>query len=176
MAKTNNLTKHQLEIIAEAVLREHQKQENKTNLSSKDWRLRNTKLLLRNYRWLEAHCEEIVEDLEEYEDIIFDPEELNLKALMKYKAKTKRMMNYFDATWGSFFQHCKNSGKMAQRRADVLFKLYISHGEFKKIEIAELYGIDESTVRRDESKATKELSIFLFGIDSLNDLEKILSV
>lgn len=169
------LTKHQLEIIAEAVIKEQKKHERKQESSAKDWRLRNTKLLLRHYRWLEAHCDEIMEDLEAYEDITFDPEELNLKALMKYKAKTKRMMSYFDATWGSFYQHCKNSGRIAQRRADVLYKLYISHTELKKVEIAEIYGIDESTVRRDESKATKELSIFLFGIDSLNDLEKILS-
>lgn len=173
MAK--ELTKHQLEIIAEAVLKQQKKQEKQQELPSKDWRLRNTKLLLRHYRWLEAHCDEIVEDLEGYEDVIFDPEELNLKALMKYKAKTQRMMSYFDATWNSFYMHCKNRDAMARRRADVLYKLYISNANFKKVEIAEIYGVDESTIRRDESKATKELSIFLFGIDSLNDLENILS-
>lgn len=172
----NGLTKHQLEIIAAAVLKEHEEKEKKNQEPKKDWRLRNTKLLLKHYRWLSKHCEEIVEDLDEYEDVIFDPEELNLKALMKYKVKTKRMMNYFDSVWGSYYQHCKNRGRMSQRRADVLYKLYISSTEFKKVEIAEIYGIDESTVRRDESKATKELSIFLFGIDSLNDLEKILRV
>lgn len=171
----NGLTKHQLEIIAEAVLKQQKKQEKKTETAEKDWRLRNTKLLLRHYRWLILHCEELVEDLDEYEEILFEPEELNLKALMKYKAKTKKMMDYFDATWGSYYQHCKNQGAMAQRRADVLYKLYISKADFKKVEIAEIYGVDESTIRRDESKATKELSIFLFGIDSLNDLENILS-
>lgn len=172
----NGLTKHQLEIIAEAVIKQQKKQqEKKTESVEKDWRLRNTKLLLRHYRWLNLHCEELVEDLDGYEEIIFDPEELNLKALMKYKAKTKKMMDYFDATWGSFFAHSKNRGAMAQRRADVLYKLYISDAEYKKVDIADIYGVDESTIRRDESKATKELSIFLFGIDSLNDLENILS-
>lgn len=169
------LTKHQLEIIAQAVLKENEKHQAKDNVP-KDWRLRNTKLLLRQYRWLTLHCQEIVEDLDEYEEVVFDPEELNLRALMKYKAKTKRMMDYFDATWGSFYAHSKNRGKMAQRRADVLFKLYISTEEYKKVDIADIYGVDESTIRRDESKATVELSIFLFGIDSLNDLENILSV
>ena len=171
----NGLTKHQLEIIAEAVLKQQKKQEKKTESAEKDWRLRNTKLLLRHYRWLSLHCEELVGDLDEYEEILFEPEELNLKALMKYKAKTKKMMDYFDATWGSYYQHCKNRGAIAQRRVDVLYKLYISKADFKKVEIAEIYGVDESTIRRDESKATKELSIFLFGIDSLNDLENILS-
>mgnify|MGYP001232349112 CR=1 FL=1 len=169
------LTKHQLEIIAVAVMKEQKKHEGKSQAVKKDWRLRNTKLLLRHYRWLQLHCEEIIEDLEEYEDVIFDPEELNLKALMKYKAKTKKMMDYFDATWGSYYSHSKNRGRMAQRRADVLYRLYISPDEMKKVELADLHYVDESTIRRDESKATHELSIFLFGIDSLNDLEKILS-
>ena len=48
MASKNSLTKHQLEIIAEAVLREHQKQESKMSHSSKDWQLRNTRFLLKN--------------------------------------------------------------------------------------------------------------------------------
>lgn len=172
----NGLTKHQLEIIAEAVLKQQRKIEKKIEHPDKDWRLRNTKLLLRHYRWLSLHCEELVEDLDEYGEILFDPEELNLKALMKYKAKTKKMMDYFDATWGSYYQHCKNRGGMAQRRVDVLYRLYIANPEMKKVELAEKYDVDESTIRRDESKATKELSTFLFGIDSLNDLENILSV
>lgn len=170
------LTKHQLEIVANAVMKEQNKQRGKEQAIKKDWRLRNTRLLLKHYHWLEKHCEDIVEDLDNYEDVIFDPQELNLKALMKYKARTKRMMDYFNATWGSYSSHSKNRGKMAQRRTDVLYKLYISPTEYKKIEIAEIYGVDESTIRRDEKKATKELSIFLFGIDSLDDLENILSV
>ena len=172
----NGLTKHQLEIIAEAVLKQQRKIEKEAEHPDKDWRLRNTKLLLRHYRWLSLHCEELVEDLDEYGEILFEPGELNLKALMKYKAKTKKMMDYFDTTWGSYYQHCKNRGAMAQRRVDVLYRLYIANPEMKKVELAEKYGVDESTIRRDESKAARELSIFLFGIDSLNDLENILSV
>lgn len=170
---SSGLTKHQLEIIAEAVLKEHQKQENKIKMSSKDWRLRNTQILLKNYLILEKHCEGIVEDLEEYEDIIFDPEELNLKALMKYKAKTKKMLDYFNSTWGSYQSFCKNQGEAARRRCDVLYQLYISPKNLKKIDVAEKYNMDERTIRRDEKKAVEELSIFLFGIDSLSDLESL---
>lgn len=170
---SSGLTKHQLEIIAAAVLKEHQKQENKTKLSSKDWRLRNTQMLLKNYLILEKHCEGIVEDLENYEDVIFDPEELNLYTLMKYKAKTKKMLEYFNSTWGSYKNFCENQGVAAARRCDVLYKLYIDQEPYKKMKIAELYGVDERTVRRDERKATEELSIFLFGIDSLSDLESL---
>ncbi len=34
--------------------------------------------------------------------------------------------------------------------------------------------MDERTVRRDEKKALEELSVFLFGIDSLSDLEQLI--
>lgn len=170
----NGLTKHQLEIIAEAVLKQQKKQEKKTETAEKDWRLRNTRTLLRHYLWLQKHSEEIIEDLEDYEDIIFDPKELNLHALMKYKIKTKRMMDYFDATWGSYREYCKTKGGAVERRCEVIRKLYLQEPQMKKCEVADLYSLDERTVRRDEAKATQELAVFLFGIDTLADLEQLI--
>lgn len=167
----DSLSKRQLEIIAETVLKEHQKLSKKEQAAEKDWRLRNTKLLLKHYQMLQKHCEEITEDLEDYEEIVFDPAELNLKALMKYKAKTKKMLDYFDATWGSYQGFCKDKGTAAHRRCDILYKLYISSANYNRVDLAEFYDVDERTVRRDESKAMEELSVFLFGIDSLADLE-----
>ncbi|MCI1904602.1 MAG: hypothetical protein LKJ03_11145, partial [Enterococcaceae bacterium] len=69
----DDLTKQQLEIIAKAVLKEHKKITPEKD--QRDWRLRNTRLLLKNYRWLQKHCEEIIDDLDNYENVIFDPEE-----------------------------------------------------------------------------------------------------
>ena len=92
---------------------------------------------------------------------------------MKYKAKTKRMLDYFNSTWGSYKQYCTDKGDANLRRCLVLEKLYILPEPMKKVELAELLNLDERTIRRDETKATQELSIFLFGIDSLSDLEKM---
>lgn len=167
------LTKHQLQIIAEAVIKEQKKHEKKQQIPPKDWRLRNTKTLLKHYTWLEKHCEEIIEDIDDYEEVIFDPQELSLRALMKYKAKTKRMLDYFNSTWGSYKQYCKDKGGASLRRCQVLEKLYIIPNAMKKSELAELMNLDERTIRRDETKATQELSVFLFGIDSLSDLERM---
>ena len=61
----DSLSKRQLEIIAETVLKEHQKLSKKEQAAEKDWRLRNTKLLLKHYQMLQKHCEEITEDLED---------------------------------------------------------------------------------------------------------------
>lgn len=173
MSNSNGLNKKQLEIIAAAVLKEHEKNFGKQVEIKKDWRLRNTKLLLKNYTWLKKHCEEIIETMDDYEEVIFDPQELSLKALMKYKAKTKRMLDYFDATWGSYKAYCASKGDANLRRCQVLEKLYILPETTKKVALAESLGLDERTVRRDENKAAQELSIFLFGIDSLTDLEQM---
>lgn len=171
----SGLTKHQLEIIAETVMKEQKKQEKRQQVERKDWRLRNTRLLLQNYRFLQKHCEEIHEDLTDYEEIIFDPEDLNIQVLMKYKARTKKMLDYFDTIWGSYREYCVSVGGANERRMKVIQKRYISNTELSKFDLAEMFGVDESTIRRDEKKAVKELSVFLFGIDSLEDLTTVLS-
>lgn len=171
----SGLTKQQLEIIAEAVMKEQKKQEKRQQVERKDWRLRNTRLLLQNYRFLQKHCEEIHEDLTDYEEIIFDPEDLNIQVLMKYKARTKKMLDYFDTTWRSYREYCLSVGGANERRMKVIQKLYIIDEPMQKCDLAELFYVDERTIRRDEKRAVKELSIFLFGIDSLEDLTTVLS-
>lgn len=175
-----NLSRKQLEAISETAAQEALKvyeRKNKANHAEyRDWRLRNTKLLLKNYQLLVNHCNGIVEDLQDYENVIFDPEDLNLQTLMKYKARTKKMLDYFDSIWKSYHLFCKQKGGNIYRRYTVINKLYILENETKIVDLAVYYGIDESTVRRDEKKATQELSIFLFGIDSLEELSDAIFV
>lgn len=123
---------------------------------------------------LKKHCDQIVPELEEYEEFIFDASELNIQSMMKYKAKTKKMLDYFDVVLGSYKKYCDISGEAIKRRCNVLIKSYINQSRMKFVDIAELYGIDERTIRRDEKKAIQELSVFLFGIDSLEDLSETL--
>lgn len=169
-----NLTSKQLEAISQTAAKEalkaYQVNTKREKAQHKDWRLRNTKLLLKNYKLLDKHCSGIVDDLEDYENVIFDPEDLDLQTLMKYKARTKKMLNYFDSIWASYREYCKAQGGNVERRQKVIDKLYISGVGLRTIDVAVLYRVDESTIRRDEKKATDELSIFLFGIDSLEEL------
>ena len=170
----SDLTRKQIETIsqlaAKEALKAYQLNKNQDKDKHKDWRLRNTKLLLKNYQLLVKHCNGIVNDLDYYENVIFDAEDLDLRTLMKYKARTKKMLDYFDTIWQSYSQFCKHKGGNVKRRYDVIDKLYVTANGLKTIDIATLYGVDESTIRRDEKKATEELSIFLFGIDSLEEL------
>ena len=162
------LDKETLETIVQVVCKQIEKEKSKKE-SHKDWRLRNTNLLLKNYRILSKHCEGIVPELEGYEDVIFDPSELDLKSLMAYKAKTKKMIDYFDEMFKSYQNFCKDK-PMAERRCRILRDLYITEYEKSGDDLADVLGIDRSTVFRDAKKASEELSVFLFGVESLGDL------
>lgn len=176
----SDLSRKQIETISETAAKEalkaYERKRKETSPAYRDWRLRNTKLLLKNYQLLIKHCDEIVDDLEDYENVIFDPDELNLQTLMKYKARTKKMLDYFDSVWRSYYVYCKQKGGSVYRRFAVINNLYILENEIKIVDIAELHGVDERTIRRDEKKATEELSVFLFGIDSLEELANVLFV
>lgn len=159
-----------IELITKAVYKELNKETVKKKVKHKDWRLRNTDLLLKNYRLLNKHCQDIIEDLETYESIVFDPEQLDLHALMKYKAKTKKMLNYFDSMLKVYKDYCNNNGVMAERRFKIMYEMYIDHNNKSVDDLADFWNMDRSTVFRDLKKASEELSVFLFGVDSINDL------
>lgn len=176
---SSGLTKHQLEIITNEVLKIQSKKQKEQKKIARDWKLRNTNLLLKNYQMLKKHCDGVVPTLDEYENRIFDPEELNLEVLMKYKARTKEMLDYFDLMVSSYCQYCHNQGPMAERRFDVIHRVYLFEGDMQrmsKTQVADLYKIDSRTVDRDIKKSSEELSVFLFGIDSLEDLSNVLFV
>lgn len=165
-----SLDKQTIEEITKTVLKEVRKQQDKQNHHHKDRRLRNTKILVENYRMLSKHCEGIGADLEIYEEYVFDPAQLELHTLMKYKAKTKKMLNYFDGMLSTYKEFCQKTGPMADRRFKIFYALYIDEDKKSADDVADFYNLDRSTVFRDAKKATQEMSIFLFGLDSLNDL------
>lgn len=165
-----SIDKETLNEVTKVVMKEMIKIQTKKTNHHKDRRLRNTKLLVENYRLLSKHCEGIDADLEIYETLVYDPTQLELHTLMKYKAKTKRMLNYFDSQLDRYKDFCSKTGPMAQRRYKVLYSMYIDEHKKSADDVASFYNLDRSTVFRDAKKATEELSIFLFGLDSLNDL------
>lgn len=169
----DNLTPKQLETITKTVKREVDRDAQARAKQSKDYRLRNTELLLKNYRMLRIHCNRIVEDLEVYEDTVYDPSELNLNALMKYKAKTAKMLDYFDSIFRAYGELASRRDGM-HRRFQIVAKMYVYKDcKLSANDLAQFYNVDRSTVTRDVKKAIDELSIMLFGIDSFDDLDRL---
>lgn len=168
------LPKELMQMIVEEVAKERTRQEIAQAKERKDWRLRNTELLMKNYRMLRSHCDGIVEDLETVEVNVFDRHELEIESLMAYKAKTAKMLNFVDAQLKVYKTYCYDCGDSVRRRYSVVSRLYVDKsfvGKPKKI-IAEGLNIDLSTMYRDETKAFQELSMYIFGFDSIQDLNE----
>jgi hypothetical protein len=159
------LTKHQLEIISATAIQEYEKRNAKAEKEKRDRRLLNTKMLLENYRKLNRHCETVDEELEEYQDSIYDAEEFTLESLMKHKVKTARMMNHFKKVIKSYEFTAGNSEE-DQRRLKLLKLRYID-SNFKVKDLRDTLHVEQGAIYNDTKVIIRDLSILLFGLDAL---------
>ncbi len=149
---------------------------------SKDKRLHNTKLLIRNYRMFKAHAEKSVYSAAECEDSVFDilammsdndfsKAETTVKSIKNSAARTAIMVNHITAMVETYEIWCQKSGKPEnERRCRVLKALYVDDNPPTPDEIAEKENIDKRTVYRDINAATEMLSALIFGVESLHNL------
>jgi hypothetical protein len=171
MAK-NTLTKHQLEIIANAAsveaVKAYENRHKKKQKEIRDRNLRNTELLLKNYTKLKELCDETIQEAipDDYPD--FSLESLTLESLSVYRKKTFQMMNHVDKMLIAYEWNSKKGSIEEQRRFKVLKLRYISEDRLTVKEIVELHNIDQSTVYRDTKQAIKDMSVLLFGIDAID--------
>ena len=133
-------------------------------------KLRNVKILLINYKYLENHLNIELPELED--DIKLSKYELSLYSLLGYRARSKELMKFVNESLTKYKSICEGSNDEGQRRYDVIFSLYIASHRTTYRALAQKYSLDENTIRRDERKAREELSILMFGADSINDMSK----
>jgi Mg2+ and Co2+ transporter CorA len=167
MSSNFRLTKNQLEIIAQEAIKQFKVQHKKQQKEEKDWRLRNTKLLLENYHRLNDHCEDIEQQLEEYEDTVFNLEELTLETLMKYRFKTSKMMRHFDRMLKHFEVDSLNGPEEEQRRYKVIYHRYLSEKRLTIQQLCEMYNVEQGTIYRDTKQGINDISVLLFGLVAL---------
>lgn len=159
-------------IAAEAALEFYKKEQERQSKLKKDRRLRNTKLLLRNYRKFKVHCEENLSEIEALMDFdsfeYLDVEELAIEAIIKNKARTAAMVKYIDRMLEVYRIMSEKSNKPEDlRRFKILYDLYISDDEKTVEELSECHNIEKRSVYRDCNKACEALSSLIFGVDGL---------
>lgn len=165
---SKGLTKHQLEIVTQAVLNEHEKQNVKKKKEEKARNLRNTELLLKNYRKLKDLCDSTMTEAIPLNYPEFDLENLTLESLTIYRKKTMLMMNHVDKMLIAYEWNCSKGTTEEDRRFKVLKLRYLTEEHLTVKEIVELHSIDQSTVYRDTKQAIKDMSVLLFGIDAID--------
>lgn len=171
-----NISDKQLMVISQAAAQaafEHlEKEKEKQEKIKHDRRLRNVKLLLRNYRSFKMHCDDTLEDLKKIDEHLeldeFGYSELAVEAIKRSKKRTLAMVKFIDKMMNVY----KIMGEQSEREEDKrvyqsVYFLYISEIKLSAKDIAERHNTDPRTVYKDVDKACKTLSALMFGVDSL---------
>lgn len=159
-------------IAAETALEFYKKEQERQYKLKRDRRLRNTKLLLRNYRKFKIHCAENIQELEELKDPnsfeYLDVDDLVIEAIIKNKERTAAMVRYLDNMLEIYRILCERSQKPEDlRRFRIMYDFYIAEQEKTAEELSECHKIHKRSIYRDINKACEALSSLLFGVDGM---------
>lgn len=172
MASKNNLTKHQLEIIANAAsveaVKAYELRHQKKQQEIKSRNLRNTELLLKNYTKLKDLCDETIQEEipDDYPD--FSMENLTLESLTIYRKKTLMMMNHVDKMLVAYEWNCMRGSVEEKRRYNILKYRYLVEDKLTVKQICDDLHVEQGTIYRDTKIAIKDMSVLLFGISAID--------
>lgn len=163
---------------AKVALETLDKEKKKAQKSRYDKRLRNTKLLLRNYRMFKEHTESAVfeasqlnENAIDILDMMWETSnngDLFVESIKKSVARTQIIMTHVIDMLGLYEVYCFRSNKPEDgRRYRVIAALYITDNPIPIREIASMEGIDDRTVYKDVDAACEKISALIFGIDGI---------
>lgn len=165
------ITKEQMETIVGTVLKTYVKEKKVEEKREKDRRLRNTKLLLRNYhtfkRYAEKHGGEEIEEYTPIQELILNSQDI-VASIRMTTERTLVMIQHLDNALKALSYICeqeKLEGKPSSKHFDILNKRFIEQRAIG--EIANEYNLNERTVYKMIDAAAERLSVLLFGVYGL---------
>lgn len=156
------------------------KQEQKKEYSRRaDRRLRNTKLLLRNYHMLKEHAENSVFGRTQMEESAIDilesmmsmyDNEVIIESIKRSATRTAVIVSHIETMFGLYAAYCDKSPNrdIEMRRYEVLWDMYMAEDTLSAKEAAEKQHVSKDTVYTDIRMATEKLTALIFGVDGLN--------
>lgn len=165
------ITRAAVQAAMEFQVKERQKQQ-----TNRDRRLRNIKLLLKNYRNFKKHCDTLTVELDNLDDAWMlnelGAEELALDSIKRSKVRTRAMVKFIDRMIAVYRIICEQSGREEDKRIfQSVHLLYLDEERSTAKEIAKCHKTDTRTVYRDVDKACEALASLIFGIDSIRFVE-----
>lgn len=165
------LTDEQLQVITREAIEAYVKFDKEQRKARHDRRLRNIKLLLRNYRSFVRHTEDIkleIEDLEEEIELSFlESEEFAIESIRRSKERTLIMVRYIQKMIKVYEIVSQEEGEEGKRQFRVIHDYFIGSKKMTVKEIAECQNVNPRTVYRDIDKAAETLSVLMFGVDAI---------
>lgn len=140
-----------------------------------DRRLRNTRLLIKEYRKLKTHCQDAVYEikknpvyiLDEIDEFEYD-DELYISSIKASTERTAIIIMHIEKMLAVYKHLCEMSkNPEEQRRYNIIRAMYIDDEKVSADEIAKGHFINRRTVYKDIDKALETLSALIFGIDGL---------
>ncbi|OEH53009.1 hypothetical protein AQ616_18390 [Oceanobacillus sp. E9] len=170
-----HLTEKQLKLITDVAsqnaIKAYRDYTEQQQQEKKDRRLRNIKLLLKNYRSFVKHCDDIIEEIQdldtELEVTLLDSEEFAIEAIKRSKLRTLSIVRFTQKMIRVYETTCEEEGPEAIRRFKVLRELYITEPKKSIREVANVLFLSEKTIKRDRDKAVEALSVLMFGVDAV---------
>lgn len=162
---------------AKAAMETLEKERKREALEMSDRRLRNTKLLLRNYRVFKAHAVNAVYEVEPEEDPLQIIQELMMpgkspnlfvESIKRSVARTVTIVRHIETMLQLYQVYCFQYGSEEdERRWRVIEGLYVGNQKLSVAELAEREGVVERTIYKDIDVASERLSALIFGIDGI---------
>lgn len=161
----------------EAILTyEGQREKEQKNRSNR--KLRNTKLLLRNYRMLKEHAENSVFTRIQMDESAFDilesmmmlrDDEVIVDSIKRSATRTAIMVSHVDAMLNLFKIYCESSSNsdIEVRRYEVLKDKYMEYPQLSVKEIAEKHNMSKENVYADLKYSEEKITALIFGVDGL---------
>lgn len=170
------LSEKQLEVVTRTAVQaafEHMEREKEKQEKLKyDRRLRNIKLLLRNYQSFTLHCRDIKLDINqlnyklELDEI--DTDEFAIRSILNSKERTLAMVKYINKTLEVYRIICEKADDPEDlRRYQIIYGLYISEDKKTAKELAEGHSVHPRTIYKDIDKACETLVVLMFGVDGI---------
>nr|DAY63188.1 MAG TPA: hypothetical protein [Caudoviricetes sp.] len=148
-----------------------------------DTRIKNTRLLLKNYRSFVKACKQATftekeletATVEEVLDKLFCQsydEVTVVQSILTSKKRTEIILTHIERIINFYIfesEQSKNDEKI--RKAHILNDLYVEGKNKPKINaMSEKYHISERQIRRDANSAIEEIAVLMFGIDGIRKM------
>ena len=155
-------------------------QERKKECNSRaDKRLRNTRLLLRNYHMLREHAERSVFGRTQMKESALDilesmmsiySDEVIIQSIKNSATRTAIIVSHIKTMFELYYSYCErsNNREIDLRRYNVVWDMYMAEETLSAKEIAEKQNVSKDTVYSDLKVATERLTALIFGVDGLN--------
>lgn len=166
------------EIGAKEALKTYEQEKKKEQGKRADRRLRNTRLLLRNYHMLKEHAENSVFGRVQMEESALDilesmmnlyDNEVIIESIKRSATRTAIIVSHIETMFSLYEAYCEKSQnrEIERRRFEVVWDRYVSDPVLSVKEIAERQNMSKENVYSDLKVAEERLTALIFGVDGL---------